>query len=372
MGKDYNSIVMAWRREKSPKKFSNMFKMLISAFDSPIDDNDFPDLIIMMQEIVTNLGLVEDFMDDEEFNIFLNENLSNSEGPELLMGEKIADLILNKLFLPHSGLTIEKWINQLIEILWFIYDEGLSEELDDIDVVFEKIGNYLVLQRRDKESVGLLQALKDRDHLDNYAYWNNNEIFDGLLYLALEKENDTLGCLVTEAFENLCGMDEEGWEKFFPFMLQMHGGWINKDDIDPEEFDVDFLNAIKGTKYEEIIRKEFPDLYEEDKEEESEDKENDTDYRISCTNDDTPIKNESLEIRHHNTNLLPKEQQGLVAEDCDYLICDKLETEKKKSSKNYRNTSGGAKATSSNTKYRPKGIKGHFYGLYKFLKGKSK
>lgn len=364
MEKDYNSVLMSWRDEKLPQHFSRMLKMMISAFDGPINDNDLPDLINIMYEVITNLDLVGEFMDDEEFDIILdNENLSNSEEPETVIVEKIVDLILNKLVLPNNAPSIEKWINQLIEIIWIIYDEGFSEEMDDISVAFEKIGNYLVLQKRDEEAVILLKAMKERDCLDNYVYSDSQETFDGLLYLALEKENDTLGCLVTEAFENLCGMYEEGWEKFFPFLLQMYGAWINKDDIDPEEFDVDFLNAVRGTKYEEIIRKEFPDFYKE----------------VYITgNENSGMKDNPNSIKSrgsnctNNTSFVSTNQEKLSSINDNKLSLKKPEDKKKSPIKKVKKSSPKPKTASSAKKYRPKGIKGYFYGIYKIFKGKKK
>lgn len=334
MDKDYNSILISWRNEKRPQHFSKMFELLISAFDGPINDNDFPTLIILMHEIIINLDHVNEFVEDEGFDLIIdNENLSNQEEPELIIEEKIADLLLNKLILPNNAHTIEKWINQLIETIKLIYDEGFFEEMDDIAVVFEKIGNYLVLQKRDEESVILLKAMKEMDYFDNDAYWNSKETFDGLLYLALEKENDTLGCLVTEAFENLCAMYEKGWEQFIPFMLQMHGDTIDKYDFDPEEFDLAFLNAIRNTKYEKIVL------------------------------------GKSLDT-HENRQSLSITKEKLSSIDCKNLESKKSESEKERAPEKVGKSSLKPKAPSSSKKYRPRGIKRYFYGIYKVTHGK--
>ena len=334
MEKDYNSILMSWRNEKRPQHFSQLLEVLFNAFDSSIKDKYLPTLIEIMHEIICNLELVNEFMEDEEFDLTLdNENLSNSEEPGIILGEKIADLLLNKLILPEKiDPTNDKWVKQLIELMLIMYDEGFSEDMSDIAVVFEKIGNYLVLQKRDEETVVLLNAMRERDYFDNYAYENSKETFDGLLYLALEKENDTLGCLVTEAFEDLCAMYEEGWEKFIPFMLQMHGDSIDDYDFDPEELDMNYLNAIRSTKYEKLILRESPSL--------DEDKEVNQELSLSAVN--------------------------------KISRSEKSESENNGYQKKTGNPSNKPKAGSSSKSYRPKGIKRHFYGLYKLINGKKK
>lgn len=373
MKEDYNFVLTSWRNEKRPIYFSKMIDALSYASNNPISENDVPTLMAIMHEIISNLELINKLKKDGECDLILsNENLSNLEESETIVGEKIADLIFNHLLLPNNAPTIEKSITQLLEISLMIYDEGLSEEIDDIAVVFEKIGNYLVLQKRDKESVVLLEAMKDRDYFDNYAYCNSHKTFDGLLYLALEKENDTLGCLVTEAFENLCGMYEDYWERFIPFMLQMRGDEIEMYDFNPEVYDKDFLNAIRNTKYEKIIFGESPNMDGIDEEEEIEEEDYNTESEISVTNDKPKSRNDGQSNSKNNIHSVSINQEKLSSIPNINSRLRKSEAENKRYVKKAGKLKLNSKTTSRSKSYRPKGIKGHFYGLYRLLKRKNK